>query len=251
MSTLPNSGATELVAAQANAELAVNEMGRRLDSGYSRSIIEDRDLTAPPGSCADGARYLIAATATGAWAGHDGKLAVAVGTNASNGWLKITVAVEGFRLYIRDENIEIEYNGSAWATPSLASGNLAVASDVWTGTSTSKAVTPDALQDAAVPTALTSSTSITPDFNAGLNFTLTLAHNTTLQNPSNAQVGDSGVIEITQDGSGSKTMAYGTNWKFPGGAPVLSTAAGSIDCLAYFVVASGRILANLTKAYAA
>lgn len=249
MSTLPNSGATELVAAQANAELAVNEMGRRLDSGYSRSIIEDRDLTAPPGSCADGARYLVATSPTGAWAGQAGKLAVAIGTNAANGWKFVTVAVKGFRLYIRDENIEIEHNGSAWAAPTLSSG--ATASDIWTGTSTSKTVTPDALQDAAVPTVLTSSTSITPDFNAGLNFTLTLAHNTTLQNPSNAQVGDSGVIEITQDGSGSKTMAYGSNWKFPGGAPVLSTAAGSIDCLAYFVVATGRILANLTKAYAA
>jgi hypothetical protein len=249
MSTLPKSGATELVESQASPETAVNEMGRHLDAGFTRAIIEDRDLTAPPGSCSDGACYLIAATATGAWASQDGKLAKAVGTNAANGWLFSTVAVEGFRLYIKDENIEIEHNGSAWAAPSLSNG--ATASDVWTGTSTAKPITPDAVQDALAPTALTSSTSITPDLNTGMNFTLTLAHNTTLQNPSNIQAGDSGIIEITQDGTGSRTMAYGSNWKFPGGAPVLSTAAGSIDVLAYYAPTTGRILANLTKAYSA
>lgn len=249
MTTLPHSGATELTSAQAVPEATVNEMGRALDAGFCRSLIEDRDLTAPPGSCADGARYLVAASPTGAWAGQAGKLALAIGTNAASGWKFITVAVEGFRLYIRDENLLIEHDGSAWVTPGLASANLAVASDVWAGTSTSKATTPDALQDAAIPTALTSGTTITPDFNAGHNFTLTLAHNATLANPSNAQVGDSGVIEITQDATGSRTMVYGSNWKFPSGAPVLSTAANSIDCIAYFVVASGRILANLTKAY--
>jgi hypothetical protein len=247
MSTLPKSGATELVENQASPETAVNEMGRHLDSGFTRAIIEDRDLAAPPGSCSDGACYLIASSPTGLWSGQTGKLAKAVGTNASNGWLFSTVAVEGFRLYIKDENIEIEHNGSAWATPSLSNG--ATASDVWTGTSTAKSVTPDALQDAAAPTALTSSTSITPDFNAGHNFTLTLAHNTTLENPSNIQAGDSGIIEITQDGSGSRTMGYGTSWVFPGGATVLTTAAGAIDVLAYYAVSSSVILANLTKAY--
>jgi hypothetical protein len=116
MSTLPQTGATELVESQAAAETAVNEMGRYLDASVTRSIIEDRDLTAPPGSCADGARYLVDATATGLWTGEDGKLAIAVGTNAANGWLFQTVAVEGFRLYVRDENIEIQHNGSAWVT---------------------------------------------------------------------------------------------------------------------------------------
>lgn len=249
MTTLPNTGATELVTSQAIPEPVVNAMGRRLDANVSRSIIEDRDLTSPPGSCADGARYLVATSGSGAWSGQTGKLAIAVGTNAANGWLFQTVAVEGFRLYIRDENAEIEYNGAAWAAPAISSANLATSTDVWAGTSTAKAITPDAVQDALVPTALTSSTSITPDMNAGMNFTLTLAHNTTLQNPSNLQAGDSGIIEITQDGAGSRTMAYGSNWKFPGGAPVLSTAAGSIDVIAFYAPTTGRILANLTKNY--
>lgn len=122
MTTLPQTGATELTSGQATPETSVNEIGRYLDAGFARSIIEDRDLTAPPGSCADGARYLVLATGTGAWAGKDGKLAIAVGTNAANGWLFSTVAVEGYRLYVRDENIEIQHNGSAWATVS-STGN--------------------------------------------------------------------------------------------------------------------------------
>jgi hypothetical protein len=78
---------------------------------------------------------------------------------------------------------------------------------------------------------------------------LTLAHNATLANPSNFKVGQSGIIEITQDGTGSRTMAYGSNWKFPGGSPTLSTTAGAIDCISYVVTASGRILCNLAKAF--
>lgn len=124
MSTLPNSGATELVDAQDDAEAAVNEMGRLLDAFVSRSIIQDRDLTAPPGSCADGARYLIAASPTGAWSGQAGKLAVAVGTNAANGWLFVTVAVEGVELYVRDENLKILHDGSGWVSASAAIAEL-------------------------------------------------------------------------------------------------------------------------------
>lgn len=114
MSTLPQTGATELVASQATPETSVNEMARYLDANVSRSIIEDRDLATPPGSCADGARYLVAGSPTGAWSGKAGQLAIAVGANAANGWLFQVVAVEGFKLYIRDENAEIQHNGSAW-----------------------------------------------------------------------------------------------------------------------------------------
>lgn len=114
MTTLPKSGATELALSQAVPETAVNEIARHLDAGHSRAIIEDRDLTAPPGTCADGACYLVASSPTGAWSGQTGKLAIAVGTNAANGWLFQAVAVEGFQIYIRDENATIQHDGSAW-----------------------------------------------------------------------------------------------------------------------------------------
>lgn len=246
--TLPKTGGSEWAAAQATPWLTVNESMRRLDAAISRWVVVDDDLTAPPGSCADGANYFIAATATGAWVGQDGKLATAVGANASNGWLFTTIAVEGNVIYLQDENLEKRYDGASW-TPLNAAVSEASVSEIWAGSATDKYISPDKMFDAAAPSALTSGTTITPNGNNGLNFTLTIAHTATLANPSNFKVGQSGIIEITQDGSGGHTLAYGSDWKFPGGAPVLSTAAGAIDLLAYFVVASGRILATLTKAY--
>lgn len=54
-------------------------------AGASHFCVADKDLTAPPGSCADGACYIIAATATGAWAGKETRIATAVGNNAASG----------------------------------------------------------------------------------------------------------------------------------------------------------------------
>lgn len=125
--TFPNTGAPEWGAAQASPWATVNEAGYIWDAFASRSIIEDRDLTAPPGACANGARYLIAATATGVWATHDGELAIALGTNASNGWYYADVASEGTQLFVRDESLLIEYDGAAWVT---APGGVSIMNDL-------------------------------------------------------------------------------------------------------------------------
>ena len=93
---------------------------------------------------------------------------------------------------------------------------------------------------------LTDGSTITPDFADKNNFTVTLGGNRTLDNPSNLTAGQSGVIVINQDGTGSRTLAYGSYWKFAGGtAPTLSTGANDIDVLSYFVVSSTVILATL------
>lgn len=123
----PNTGAPEWAASQASPWTSVNEAGFIFDAFAARSIIEDRDLTAPPGSCANGARYLVDATATGLWAGHDGELAIAIGANASNGWYFATVAHHGVQLFVRDEDLLIEYDGAAWVT---APGGVSVLNDL-------------------------------------------------------------------------------------------------------------------------
>ena len=94
--------------------------------------------------------------------------------------------------------------------------------------------------------ALTDGATITPDFALANNFSVTLGGNRTLANPTNLTTGQSGVIRIAQDGTGSRTLAYGSYWKFPGGtAPTLTTAASSIDILAYYVDNGTRITARL------
>lgn len=98
-------------------------------------------------------------------------------------------------------------------------------------------------------TALTDGATITPDFADSNNFSVTLGGNRTLANPSNLVAGQSGSIFITQDGTGSRTLAYGSYWDFAGGtAPVLSTAASSVDRLDYIVRTTTSIHAVLTKA---
>ena len=91
-------------------------------------------------------------------------------------------------------------------------------------------------------TALTSSATITPDMADSNNFSVTLAHNASLANPTNLTAGQSGSIFITQDGTGSRTLAYGTQWDFVGGAaPTLTTTAAGIDRLDYVVRTTSSI----------
>lgn len=96
--------------------------------------------------------------------------------------------------------------------------------------------------------ALTDGATITPDFAVANNFSVTLGGNRTLANPTNQTAGQSGAITITQDGTGSRTLAYGSNWKFSNGsAPVLTTSANAVDVLVYFVESSSRITARLVS----
>lgn len=94
--------------------------------------------------------------------------------------------------------------------------------------------------------ALTDGATITPDFALANNFSVTLGDNRTLANPTNLTAGQSGAIVITQDGTGSRTLAYGSYFKFPQGtAPTLTTTASAVDILAYYVESSTRITARL------
>ena len=90
--------------------------------------------------------------------------------------------------------------------------------------------------------AATSASTITLDLGTANYHTVTLAHNTTFADPSNEVAGQSGSIIITQDGTGSRTAAWNSAWKWTGGtAPTLSTAASAVDRIDYLVVAAGNI----------
>ena len=97
-------------------------------------------------------------------------------------------------------------------------------------------------------TALTDGATITPDFSLANNFSLTIGGNRTLANPTNLTAGQSGAIVITQDGTGSRTLAYGSYWKFPSAtAPTLTTTANYVDVLVYYVESTTRITARLVN----
>lgn len=99
-------------------------------------------------------------------------------------------------------------------------------------------------------TALTDGSTITPDLADSNNFSVTLGGNRTLANPSNIVAGQSGSFFITQDGTGSRTLAYGSNYDFSGGtAPTLSTSSGAVDRIDYVVRTSTSIHCVFTANY--
>ena len=94
-------------------------------------------------------------------------------------------------------------------------------------------------------TAVSYASTITLDFRTGNNFSTTLTGNTTFANPSNISAGQSGVLFITQDGTGSRTAAFGSYWDFSDGtAPTLSTGANAVDMIAWIARSSTKISAQ-------
>lgn len=87
----------------------VDENFRQIDTALGLTIIDDA-LTAPPGSPANGDTYIPAASSTGAWASHDGKIAAyQAGT-----WYFYPVA-KGVRALFSNHGDFRVYNGTAWA----------------------------------------------------------------------------------------------------------------------------------------
>lgn len=146
--------------------------------------------------------------------------------------------------------VDIVYNDGA-GTITLSTIEMTNA-EGWTGTDTFKVLTPRRLYTLAAEQTLTDAATIAVDMNTGINFKVTLGGNRTLGNPTNAKSGQSGLIHVTQDATGGRTLTYGSNYRIVGGAStVLSTAANAVDVLSYFVRADGTISLALGKGLAA
>jgi hypothetical protein len=97
---------------------------------------------------------------------------------------------------------------------------------------------------------LTDAATITPDFGANQNFTVTLGGNRTLANPTNIVVGQTGSIFVVQDATGSRTLSFGTYYDFTGGtAPTLSSGAAAVDRIDYIVRTATSIHCVFTADY--
>ena len=107
--TTPRTALPLLAAAQAQKHVTHNYALLQLDALLFARFL-DRDLTAPPASPADGDTYLIAATATGDWAGKDGQIAY-----ASDGAWRFAAPFTGLAAFVVDEAKLIVFTGSAWA----------------------------------------------------------------------------------------------------------------------------------------
>lgn len=72
--------------------------------------VKDRDLATPPASPATGDTYIVAAAATGAWAGKDGQVAVWSGST----WVFYAPRL-GWVTYIEDEEKLSAYKVTGWS----------------------------------------------------------------------------------------------------------------------------------------
>lgn len=98
------------------------------------------------------------------------------------------------------------------------------------------------------PYALTDAANIAIDLGLSNNFTVTLAGNRTLTAPTSAMAGTSGVVAISQDATGSRTLAFDPVWDFPAGSDTaISSGATEVTLLAYYVISPAKIRVGLSK----
>ena len=99
-------------------------------------------------------------------------------------------------------------------------------------------------------TALTSALQITINLADSNNYSVTLDHNATFENPTNAVAGQSGSIFITQGSTGG-TGSWAANWDWAGGtAPTLTATTAAVDRIDYVVRSATSIQAVATLALA-
>lgn len=104
----PNLALPQLAADQAQKHVTVNEALLDLDALVQLAVL-DRSLAAPPGSPVEGARYIVAASPSGAWTGHANHIAAWL-----DGAWRFFIPGVGWLAWVVDEAALLAWNGSAW-----------------------------------------------------------------------------------------------------------------------------------------
>jgi Protein of unknown function (DUF2793) len=124
MSNTPNLALPYLAAAQAQKHVTYNQALDLID-GLVQLSVKDRNLTALPASPVEGDRYIVAAAATGSWAGWEGSVAQYTG----GAWLRL-IPQTGWRVWDAGAGQLLVWTGSAWTGLDAAMGLLTRAASV-------------------------------------------------------------------------------------------------------------------------
>ncbi len=84
--------------------------------------VKSKGLVNPPSTPTTDDRYVIGDSATGDWENHDGEITEWNGSS----WV-FAIPEEGWRIYVENENLDINYTGSAWETYALGGEGLFLA----------------------------------------------------------------------------------------------------------------------------
>lgn len=118
--------------------------------------------------------------------------------------------------------------------------NIATAVEIAQG-ATDKIISAPGIYTANAPVASSGSGSFALDLKTGRNFIRTLNANSTMANPTNQVIGQSGLIYIAQDATGGWTLTLGAHWKEVGGAASIDTSPNAVNVYSYFVRAANTV----------
>ena len=169
---------------------------------------------------------------SGAWSDTTLNLKGATGATGATGEVTSagTSTVDNLASFTDGTGDEIQDSGLAVA--SVANVRAAVAD---------KLVTAELIETSSAIVTLTDAATIAFDWDTGINFDVTLGGNRTLGNPTNGQPGTWRTIEVIQDGTGGRTLAFGGNYVFKDGtAPTVSAGISAHDRLFIFCATASR-----------
>ena len=165
------------------------------------------------------------------------------GLQAGNVWLDTTSNPYALKVY----------NGTAWATLlTIATGGSPTVTVAGVGsvvqgydanTAKRNAVQSWSKQQHFAAGTITDGATITWNLDDAQVGTVTLGGNRTMGTPTGGTVKDGGVytLRVKQDGTGGRTLAWNSVFKFIGGAPTISTAANAMDIFVFVGDGSGNM----------
>ncbi|HEX7856712.1 MAG TPA: DUF2793 domain-containing protein [Sphingobium sp.] len=107
-----------LAAGQAQKELLVNEALQRMDA-LVQPVAVSAGLANPPASPAEGACWIVAVDAVGAWAGQDG----AIAQWTVGGW-RFAAPQDGWRCHVLDRAAALIFYEGLWQDEAVRSDGL-------------------------------------------------------------------------------------------------------------------------------
>jgi hypothetical protein len=187
---------------------------------------------------------------TGAGTGVITALGIAVNTNGGPVTASTASIASGAILTGGGSGTAISGITPGTGVATALAANLSAAADIQDGTSGSKLVVPSAISGSGALQTLTDGATISWDVSSGYNSKVTLtASGHTLANPTKVVAGLTYQVWIIQDATGSRTMSWGTAYKFgTAGAPTLTTTANAKDlvtCTAYDATPTLHCVASL------
>ncbi|EFG37471.1 ribonuclease III [Brucella sp. NVSL 07-0026] len=120
MDETPNLKLPYILPSQAQKHVTHNEALRMLDAIVHLGV-KSWSLGDAPSSPAEGDRYIVAAQASGAWAGKDGMVASFI----DGGWLFV-IPTTGWLAYVADEALLLVFDGSLWKNSSSVPDELSL-----------------------------------------------------------------------------------------------------------------------------